>query len=194
MGNGFEITIAGTVVARVGLTDAAAADLEAANASAPTLISDHRGSELAPPALGNDTIDPRDLPNTVGFLGAATVFAGNAGLSFMADASWDRLAAGDTTIIGGGAPILGASGDTALPSGLDSFLAGSHPHMMGVASIFQLGAGDHGASPPIPAPNPDSLHLAGVDSTTVSGGGGGTILQLADGTTITLRGFPNLER
>jgi autotransporter passenger strand-loop-strand repeat protein len=191
-GTEIEVTIGGTVVARVGLTAATVTDLKAANAGGLTLTSDgHGGSALTMPgpALGNDTIDPGAGPDTVGTLGAATVFAGNAS-GFIGGVSGDRLAAGDTTIIGGGATLLGTGGDAGAPAGLDNFLGGSRPDTMGAA--FPISAGDHGASP-IPAPSPDSLHVTASDTTTVSGGDS-AILHLADGTSLTLRGFPSLER
>jgi hypothetical protein len=117
------------------------------------------------------------------------------------------VGSGNATLSGGGGVNVfhAGSGSTSMSGGggsQDTFAGGSGFDTMDAqgakSAVFQFNASNHGGTHTIDnfKSGPDKLQLSGYDTTTVLANaqviGGNTVLNLSDGTTITLQGFTHL--
>jgi autotransporter passenger strand-loop-strand repeat protein len=168
-GTEIDISSAGAMVAEVGLSSGAAADI---GAGPLTLGSDGSGgSELIVPSLGNDTIHPGAGPEAIAALGSATVMAGGS----LGGADQLTAGSGDTTIVGG--ETLFSPGT--VTGGPDSFGGGGG---------WPVSEGGIAPAPFDPQPPVGD----GASQSDPSPLGGAVTLHLTDGTMVTLNGFPHL--
>jgi hypothetical protein len=161
-------------------------------------------------AIGNDTINLGTGNDTVTDLGGATVFGGGGNFQFVGGGGGrDQVVvgSGNATLVGGGGVNVfhAGSGSTSMTGGAgsrDTFFGGSGLDTMdaqgATSAVFQFAASNHGGTHTINhfQTGPDKLSLSGYDTAAVLASaqviGGNTVLNLGDGTTITLAGFTHL--